>query len=91
MRIHLVDRDVDRIAFLDRTDATFRAITGLDYRQLKLEGFRWRAAERPRSVADLRRPPAPVAEPAAETDALTGEDDPPAALPTAVPAPANSP
>ncbi len=91
MRIHLVDRDVDRIAFLDRTDATFRAITGLDYRQLKLEGFRWRAAERPRSVADLRRPPAPVAEPAAGTDALTGEDDAPAALPTAVPTPPEGP
>lgn len=56
LRIHLAEREVQRIAFLDKTDAKFRAIVGLDYRNLKLDGFAWRANERPMGVADLKRP-----------------------------------
>ncbi len=55
MVIRLNDQKVDRISFLDKTDAIFHDINKVDYRNLKLEGFSWREPERPKSRLDLTR------------------------------------
>ncbi len=57
MVIRLLDEQVDRIAFLEKTDATFRDLKLSDFRSLKLEGFAWRNSERPASAYDLMLPP----------------------------------
>ena len=54
MVIRLVDQMVDRISFLEKTDAIFHDMK-VDYRNLKLDGFSWRIADRPKSPRDLNR------------------------------------
>lgn len=78
MVIRLTDQEVDRIAFLEKTDARFLDMRTVDYRNLKLEGFSWRQVERPSSPLDLD-PIDADALPAADQDIvpITPQTEPP--------------
>lgn len=55
MLLRFAGNTVNEIVFYDNPQATFHPIQKANAEALKLEGFNWRANERPQSVADLTK------------------------------------
>jgi len=94
MVIRLVDQQVNRISFLEKTDAIFHDLKLTDFRSMRLEGFSWRLSERPLSRLDLMtvRAEPPAFEPADGTPTKGLETSPTPILQDALtPAPQDAP
>ncbi|MBI1193940.1 MAG: hypothetical protein GC205_12340 [Bacteroidetes bacterium] len=84
MVIRLVDQQVNRISFLEKTDAIFHDLKETDFRSLRLDGFSWRLRERPKSRLDLmtvRAAPEPEEETGQALEKSPGTEQQPAPAP----------
>ena len=55
MLLRFSGNTVREIVFYDNPKATFHPIQDANVEALKLEGFNWRGAERPKSIQDLTK------------------------------------
>lgn len=55
MVVYFLDKEVDRITFVEKPEATFYPIKQVNPKQFMLRGFKWLAEKRPKTLNDLLR------------------------------------